>query len=89
MPRIVNGFEPTRIRPKTRILSEGLKTENRTPYYLYEEEVPRGDMIIRGRWKRTRWLNGKTFTWYARETSIGRGEASSQLRFDYLEEKNG
>lgn len=87
LPRIVNGYEPGRIRPKTTILSEGLKSEIRKPYYLYEEEVPRGGMILRGRWKRTRWLNGKTFTWYARERSIGRGEAASQLRFDYLKEK--
>lgn len=87
MPRIVNGYRPTRVRPKTALLSQGLRSGKRKPSYLFEEEIPRSGAIIKGRWKRTRWLNGKTIIWYGYEKTNGRGEGHSNLKFDQLLKK--
>ena len=89
MPRVVNGYKPTRVRPKTSLLSEGLKTSKRKPFYIYEEEIPRSGCIIKGQWKRTRWLNGQTIVWYSYEKMNGRGEGNSGLKFDQLLSKKG
>ncbi len=88
MPRLVRGFEPQRIRPRTSLLHRNETPEQRAPYYIYEEEIPRAGAIVTGRWKRTRWLNGRTLLWYAREKTVGRGEGHSGLKFDYLENKS-
>jgi hypothetical protein len=82
LPRIVNGFAPVRIRPKTTLLSQGLDTKNRSPFHIYEEEVPRSGIMVKGQWKRVRWLNGKTIIWYAYEKRNGRGNGNSGLKFD-------
>lgn len=87
MPRIVNGYEPTRIRPKTSLLSKGLQSRIRQPFYLHEEEVPRAGLALKGQWKRVRWINGQIITWYTYEKTIGRGEGHSGLKFDFLSPK--
>jgi hypothetical protein len=56
------------------------------PFFVAEEEVPRAGRIIRRRFKRSRWVNGATFLWIGRESLIGRGEGSSGLAFDQIEE---
>jgi len=55
------------------------------PYYVNEEEVPYSGTILTRRWKRARWFNGRTYTWIGRNRETGRGQGSSNLRFDQIE----
>ena len=50
MPRLLNGTEgvtPDKIRPRTRLVREGLDDELAVPYYVAEEEVERAGTIVR------------------------------------------
>ncbi len=89
MPRIIKGRTPERIRPRTTLLKTGYDTTQNTwgPYFLHEEEVPRSGVIIERKWQRTRWRNGKVYTWLGRKVSNGRGEANSGLEFDLVLDK--
>jgi hypothetical protein len=56
------------------------------PLFIAEEEVPRAGRIVRRRFQRARWIDGRTFLWIGRESLIGRGEGSSGLVFDSIDE---
>lgn len=56
------------------------------PYFINEEEVPRAGRIVVRSFQRTRWNNGRVVLWLGRRTLTGRGEGSSGLEFDRLEE---
>ncbi|MEJ2155537.1 MAG: hypothetical protein P8X96_09395 [Desulfobacteraceae bacterium] len=84
MPRVTPGFETRRIRPRTAILRQG---DFKAPYYVYEEEVPRSGAVVDLAWNRARWHDGRIITWLGRKKTNGRGEKSSGLRFDFLEDK--
>jgi hypothetical protein len=51
---------------------------------LFEEEVPREGVRVTRNYQYTRWLDGTTHLWVGRRKDIGRGEGSSELRFDSL-----
>jgi hypothetical protein len=51
---------------------------------LYEEEIPREGVRVTCNYQYTRWLDGATHLWVGRRKDIGRGEGSSELRFDTL-----
>jgi hypothetical protein len=51
---------------------------------LFEEEVPREGVRVTRNYQYTRWLDGTTHVWVGRRKDIGRGEGSSELRFDSL-----
>jgi hypothetical protein len=89
MPRIINGRTTERIRPQTMLLRTGHNEATNTwgPYFLHEEEVPRSGVIVERKWQRSRWMNGKTYTWLGRRVRNGRGEANSGLEFDLVKEK--
>lgn len=89
MPRIIRGRTPERVRPRTELLKTGYdaSTNSWGPYFLHEEEVPRSGVIVRRSWQRSRWMNGKNFTWLGRRVGNGRGEANSGLEFDRVVEK--
>jgi hypothetical protein len=89
MPRIINGRTPERIRPRSALLQTGYDEDTDTwgPYFLHEEEVPRSGAIVDRKWQRSRWMDGKTFTWLGRRVKNGRGEANSGLEFDQIKEK--
>jgi hypothetical protein len=53
-----------------------------TPLDLYEEEVPREGATVTRTYQLARWVDGSTHLWVGRGKQIGRGEASSGLRFD-------
>jgi hypothetical protein len=55
-------------------------------YFLNEEEVPRAGRIVTRSFQRTRWIDGRIVLWLGRRTMTGRGEGSSGLVFDHLEE---
>lgn len=82
MPRFLPPFAPTRIRPRTSILSS--ITDSQRHYDLQEEEIPTSGITLRQLWRRARWFDGRTITWLARQKSIGRHTKSSGLQFDQL-----
>lgn len=83
--------DPIKIKPQTSILREGLENENPngTPnplaYFIHEEEVPRSGVTVSQSFQRTRWVNGEVFVWLGMKKKTGRGEGSSGLAFDQLE----
>ena len=79
MPKL--GVPPTEVvRPKGLLL-----TEVRKRYYINEEEIPAAGTLVRRSYQRARWYNGRTYVWIGRYRETGRGEASSDLRFDQIE----
>jgi hypothetical protein len=56
------------------------------PYFVAEEEVPRTGRKITRAFQRARWIDGRTFLWVGRAAPVGRGEGSSGLVFDAVEE---
>jgi len=52
---------------------------------LYEEEVPREGVRVTRNYQYTRWFDGSTHLWLGRRKAVGRGEGSSGLRFDVVE----
>jgi hypothetical protein len=57
------------------------------PYFVAEEEVPRAGRKITRAFQRARWIDGATFLWIGRAAPFGRGEGSSGLVFDAIEER--
>jgi hypothetical protein len=57
------------------------------PYFIAEEEVPRAGRIVTRAFQRARWTNGATFLWIGRKSPVGRGEGSSGLVFDQIDER--
>lgn len=54
---------------------------------LCEEEVPREGVRVTRGYQFSRWIDGSSHFWVGRRKGVGRGEGSSGLRFDSLEEK--
>ena len=85
MPRLLegaSGIVPDKIRPRTHLLRPGPDADVPPPYFVFEEEVSRAGEILTRSWQRTRWRNGRVFTWLGIQRQTGRGEASSGLGFD-------
>lgn len=90
MPRIIEG-DPNpmvKVKPRTNLLREGLNQAVKASYFINEEEVLRSGTQVTQSFQRTRWYNGQVFTWLGVRKRTGRGEAASQLRFDYLQTVN-
>jgi hypothetical protein len=66
--------------PLGRILEPGITLN------IFEEEVPRSGVRITRAWQLARWIDGSTHLWIGRRKQPGRGEGSSGLRFDVLEQ---
>jgi len=62
-----------------------LLTEVPAPYFINEEEIPYAGTIVRRSYQRARWYDGRTYLWIGRYRQTGRGEGSSNLRFDQIE----
>jgi hypothetical protein len=84
MPRFVPGEKgsPPKVRPRTILLREGI--DQKRPYFLHEEEVPRAGIQVSQAYQRTRWHGGKVFVWLGIHKTTGRGEGSSGLAFDQI-----
>lgn len=84
LPRIIprDPNRPEKIRPRSALLREGMADGN--PYYINEEEITRAGTKVRQTFQRTRWQDGRCIVWLGVRKSTGRGEGSSNLRFDYL-----
>lgn len=96
MPRWFNE-EFSQIRPITSILREGMHNDEltseklfvnskaesqKTPYYIFEEEITNSGLLIESSWQRTRWYNGKIVCWYGRRKKKSMEERASGLTFD-------
>jgi len=57
------------------------------PYFVAEEEVPRAGRIITRGFRRARWIDGTPYLWLSRNSTIGRGQGSSGLVFDQIDEQ--
>lgn len=87
MPRLFrNGY--THVRPRTQLLRHGISFDNSQPqpYFINEEEVPRAGIQLKASFQRTRWYNGAVVNWYGYRKQVGRGEGSSGLKYDKVEE---
>lgn len=76
------GGSTTLPAPLGRILEPG------KPLSLFEEEVPRSGARVTRSWQYARWLDGSTHVWVGRRKQPGRGEGSSGLRFDVVEQRS-
>jgi hypothetical protein len=54
---------------------------------LFEEEVPREGARVTRSYQWARWIDGSSHLWVGRRKGVGRGEGSSNLRFDALDTK--
>ena len=86
MPRLIDGDPdpPEKVRPRTRLLREGLEQIPLEGYDIHEEEVRRAGVRIGQSFQRTRWYGGDVFLWLGVRKKTGRGERSSGLRFDQI-----
>jgi hypothetical protein len=74
------------VPPREVVKAKGvLLTEVQPLYYIDEAEIPYAGTIVRRSYQRTRWYGGKTFLWIGRYRENGRGQGSSDLRFDQIE----
>jgi hypothetical protein len=94
-PVQIDGSRAIRLRRAAMLDEKGVPQFNRakgrilTPQPgrrldLFEEEVPREGVRVTRNYQYTRWLDGTTHVWVGRRKDIGRGEGSSELRFDTL-----
>ncbi len=81
MPRL--GSEHI-VTPRGAILRHGLDQPVQESYFIHEEEVPKAGAVGSRSYQRTRWLDGRIYTWLGRRKRVGRGEASSSLEFDQI-----
>jgi hypothetical protein len=66
------------------VTAQGDILEANAELLLYDEDIPReGLRVTRGR-HIARWIDGSTWLWTGYSRQVGRGEASSGLRFDQL-----
>ncbi|MFD9789822.1 hypothetical protein ACFWXK_02600 [Streptomyces sp. NPDC059070] len=79
MPSVVDG-KP--VHPRTSLLREGFDAG--LQYFVNEEEVPQSGTRITVSYNRTRWRDGRVAVWLSAQRSVGRGEGSSGLAFDFL-----
>ena len=84
LPRVRSDGIITPTRPLGRLLAGATPGAE---VVLREEEVPREGARVTVAYQIARWIDGRTFLWLGRRKTIGRGEASSSLRFDVAEEK--
>jgi hypothetical protein len=53
---------------------------------IFEEEIPREGIRVTRHYQLARWQDGSTHLWIGRKKKIGRGEGSSGLKFDTLQD---
>ena len=90
MPRLLEGEQgvtPAKIKPRTRVLREGLDATPAVSFYLAEEEVERSGTVVETRWQRIRWWQGRVVLWQGHYRTCGRGEVASSLAFDIVTPK--
>jgi hypothetical protein len=77
--RVAADGSRTVVEPKGRILQAA------SPLRIEQNEIPRDGAIVSRKFQLTRWTDGTTVLWVGRSKRVGRGEGSSGLRFDSVE----
>lgn len=85
MPRVIEGDAITAVKPRTTLIRQGLDLPIAKRYFIAEEEVPRAGIRVTQSFQRTRRPDGKPVLWVGVRKQTGRGEGSSGLTFDWLE----
>jgi hypothetical protein len=85
MPRLAPGDANTVVEPRGALLREGLDGTPKAPYFVHEEEARQAGSLLVRAYQRTRWWDGRIYTWLGRRKLTGRGESSSALEFDRIE----
>jgi hypothetical protein len=86
MQRFTDALPDSRVEPRGAVLRVGLDgVSQRQPYFLHQEQVLRAGIIVTRGFQRTRWFDGKVFTWIGRRKQTGRGQGASGLEFDQIE----
>lgn len=81
MPEFISRYGDTVVPSRTSLL---VPTQADGRLFVHEEEVPRAGAMVTRQFNRTRWYNGRVFTWIAKRKEAGRGEGSSGLAFDQI-----
>jgi hypothetical protein len=86
LPRILDDDPdpPGKVQPRTVLLRQGLDLTPAQTYFVFEEEVSRAGTRLMQAFERTRWTDGRVYTWLRVRRQTGRGEGSSGLGFDKL-----
>ena len=86
MQRLTDAIPDSRVEPRGAVLRVGLDgVDVRQPYFVHQEQVLRAGVIVTRSFQRTRWFDGKVFTWIGRRKQIGREPGASGLEFDRVE----
>ena len=86
--RLVRGavLKPDGSQQIVRSQGRILNPDNTARLAVYDEEIPREGAKVTRSYQLARWLDGSTHLWIGRRKQVGRGEGSSGLRFDTVEE---
>lgn len=84
MPRLTGAEIGPIVTPRGAILRHGLNLPEPQPYFIHEEEIPRAGTVVTRAFQRTRWWDGRVYTWLGRRKAMGRGSRSSGLVFDQI-----
>jgi hypothetical protein len=84
MPRLIQGTPDLPVEPRGAILRPGLDETPKQPYFVNEEEAPQAGAVTRRSYQRTRWLDGRIYTWLGRQKLTGLGQGFSGLEFDRI-----
>jgi len=79
LPNLASGEASGLLEPQGRVLEPGREL------LFYDEEVPREGARVTRAYQYARWIDGSTHVWIGRRKQPGRGEGSSGLRFDVVE----
>jgi hypothetical protein len=86
MQRLTDAIPDSRVEPRGAVLRVGLDGVGvRRPYFLHQEQVLRAGIVVTRGFQRTRWFDGKVFTWIGRRKRTGRGQGASGLEFDRID----
>jgi hypothetical protein len=88
VPRVIprdSVTPPALVKPRTSLLRVGLDAGE--PFFLPEEEVPRGGTRVTKVFRRARWHDGGAHVWLAAHKQAGRGEGLSGLGYDGIVDK--
>jgi hypothetical protein len=69
--------------------AQGRALNTGTSLLLFDEEIPREGIRVTRHYQLARWIDGSTWVWLAYRKAVGRGEGSSALRFDSIDDAAG
>ncbi|MCZ6820657.1 MAG: hypothetical protein O7G31_14390 [Calditrichaeota bacterium] len=84
MPRLSDAIPESIVEPRSKLLRHGLDSPEPEPYHVHQEEVLRAGVVISRGFQRTRWFDGRIYTWVGRSKQTGHGEGASGLAFDQI-----